>query len=135
MADDLLADFVRADRERALGTYGIHVHREGHEPLIHRFRSDDRVNLYSVSKTFTAVAAGLAEAEGLLSLDDLFLDHFPELRPIAADGFERSGCAIRPGTPARWGSRSRRVTCSCAPRSWPGSPGCCCRAASGRAAR
>ncbi|KUL35232.1 serine hydrolase domain-containing protein [Actinoplanes awajinensis] len=89
MADDLLADFVRADRERGLGTYGIHVHREGHEPVSHRFRSDDRVNLYSVAKTFTSVAAGLAEAEGLLSLDDLFLDHFPELRPVAADGFER----------------------------------------------
>jgi CubicO group peptidase (beta-lactamase class C family) len=89
VADDLLADFLRADRQRNLGTYGIHVHREGHEPLIHRLRSDDRVNLYSVAKTFTSVAAGLAEAEGRLTLDDLFLDHFPELRPIAADGFER----------------------------------------------
>ncbi|AEV86449.1 beta-lactamase [Actinoplanes sp. SE50] len=89
MNDDLLADFVRVDRERRLGTYGIHVYREGHEPLTHRFRSDDRVNLYSVSKTFTSVAAGLAEADGRFRLDDLFLDHFPELRGIAADGFER----------------------------------------------
>ncbi|BCJ40787.1 penicillin-binding protein [Actinoplanes ianthinogenes] len=89
MTADLLADFVRADRDRDLGLYGIHVHRDGHEPLTHRFRSDDRVNLYSVAKTFTSVAAGLAEAEGRLSLDDLLLDHFPELRPIAADGFDR----------------------------------------------
>ncbi|WP_436529464.1 serine hydrolase domain-containing protein [Actinoplanes sp. HUAS TT8] len=89
MVEDLLADFVRADQEKGLGSYGIHVHREGAEPLSHRFRSDDRVNVYSVAKTFTAVAAGLAEAEGRFDLDDLFLDHFPELRGLAAGGFER----------------------------------------------
>ncbi|MFN8199439.1 MAG: serine hydrolase domain-containing protein [Nakamurella multipartita] len=47
------------------------------------------MNLYSVSKGFTAVALGLAEAEGRLSLDDRLLDHFPELAPVAADGVER----------------------------------------------
>ncbi|WP_182112244.1 MULTISPECIES: serine hydrolase [unclassified Actinotalea] len=31
--------------------------------------------LFSLSKTFTAIAVGLAEAEGLLSVDDLLLDH------------------------------------------------------------
>jgi CubicO group peptidase (beta-lactamase class C family) len=86
---DLLADFVRADREQNLGTYGIHVHRDGEAPVEHRFRSDDRVNLYSVAKTFTAIAVGMAEAEGRLGLDDRFLDHFPELRPAAADGFDQ----------------------------------------------
>ena len=40
----------------------------------------ERVHLlYSLSKSFTATAAGLAAAEGLLSLDDLVVDHFPEL--------------------------------------------------------
>jgi len=89
MTAGLLADFVRADRERGLGTYGIAVQRDGEPPVEHRFRSDDRVNLYSVSKGFTAVALGLAQAEGRLSLDDPLLDHFPELRPVAADGFEQ----------------------------------------------
>ncbi|MEU4162381.1 serine hydrolase domain-containing protein [Actinoplanes sp. NPDC026670] len=87
MTDDLLADFVRADREQSLGTYGIHVHREGRPPVEHRFRSDDRVNLYSVSKTFTAVAIGIAESEGRLTVEDRLVDHFPEVR--AADGFEK----------------------------------------------
>ncbi|GIE75344.1 penicillin-binding protein [Actinoplanes philippinensis] len=88
MTDELFTDFVRADREQALGAYGIHVHQEGRPPVEHRFRSDDRVNLYSVAKTFTAVAVGIAESEGRLGVDDRFLDHFPELRAIAADGFE-----------------------------------------------
>jgi CubicO group peptidase (beta-lactamase class C family) len=87
VTDDLLADFVRADREQSLGTYGIHVHVEGRPPVQHRFRSDDRVNLYSVSKTFTAVAIGIAESEGRLTVEDRLVDHFPELR--AADRFEK----------------------------------------------
>ncbi|MEH0974341.1 serine hydrolase [Micromonospora sp. CPCC 205546] len=111
MSADLLEDFVRADRDRALGTYGIHVHREGHPPLEHRFRSDDRVNLYSVAKTFTSVAVGLAEAEGRLSLDDRLLDHLPELRPIAADGFEavtlRQLLTMTSGTSHRWFAHER----------------------------
>ena len=111
MADDLLSDFVRADAERGLGTYGIHVHREGQDPVEHRFRSDDRVNLYSVAKTFTSVALGLAEAEGRLSLDDRVLDHLPELRPIAADGFGRVTLrhliTMTSGTRHRWFAHQR----------------------------
>ena len=39
----------------------------------------DRVQLlYSLSKTFTASALGFAVAEGLVGLDDLVIDHFPE---------------------------------------------------------
>ena len=34
--------------------------------------------MYSVSKSFVAIAVGLAQQEGLLSLDDNFLDYFPE---------------------------------------------------------
>ena len=89
MSADLLADFLRANEADNLGVYGIHVHRADGPPVVHRMRSDDRVNLYSVSKGFTAVALGLAEAEGRLTLQDRLIDHFPELRPLAADGFER----------------------------------------------
>src|SRR5437868_14017252 len=41
----------------------------------------DRVHLlYSLSKTFTATAFGFAVAEGLVSLDDAVVDHFPEFQ-------------------------------------------------------
>jgi len=86
VSDAFLDDFIRANQERGLGVYGVHVHREGIAPVERRLRSDDRVNLYSVAKTFTSVALGLAEAEGRLTLDDRLLDHFPELRARAADG-------------------------------------------------
>lgn len=106
MDDDLLDDFIRADGERGLGVYGIHLHREGSPPVERRLRSDDRVNLYSVAKTFTSVALGLAEAEGRLTLDDRLLEHFPELRAVAADGFEavtlRHLMTMTSGTSHEW---------------------------------
>jgi CubicO group peptidase (beta-lactamase class C family) len=106
MTSDLLDDFVRANHERALGAYGICVLRAGEPVQEHRFRSDERVNLYSVSKTFTSVALGIAEAEGRLTLDDRLLDHLPELRPIAAEGFEevtlRHLLTMTSGSGHRW---------------------------------
>jgi CubicO group peptidase (beta-lactamase class C family) len=42
-------------------------------------RRQDRISLlYSLSKTFTSTALGFAVDEGLLSMDDLVIDHFPE---------------------------------------------------------
>jgi CubicO group peptidase (beta-lactamase class C family) len=107
----LLDDFVRVNRERELGAYGICVERAGEPSLSHRFRSDDRVNLYSVSKTFTSVALGMAEAEGRLTLDDRLLDHMPELRPVAADGFDgvtlRHLLTMTSGSDHRWFANQR----------------------------
>ena len=49
----------------------------------------DQVHLlYSLSKSFTSTAAGMAEAEGLLSLDDAVIDIFPEHADAVVD--ERS---------------------------------------------
>ncbi|WP_394289026.1 serine hydrolase domain-containing protein, partial [Microbacterium sp.] len=41
--------------------------------------------VYSLSKTFTSAAAGFAVAEGLFSLDDRMVDHFPDLVPEGID--------------------------------------------------
>ena len=71
MSTDLLADFIRVNQTDALGVYGIHAQPADGSPMVHRMRSDDRVNLYSVSKGFTAVALGLAEAEGRLTRTSL----------------------------------------------------------------
>lgn len=49
----------------------------------------DRVHLlYSLSKSFTSTAVGFAVAEGLLSLDDTIISHFPEFAHEITD--ERS---------------------------------------------
>jgi CubicO group peptidase (beta-lactamase class C family) len=51
----------------------------------------DRVHLlYSLSKSFTATAAGLAVAEGLLNLDDPVVSFFPEFAADITDPGSRS---------------------------------------------
>lgn len=53
--------------------------------------SADRVHLlYSLSKSFTSTAVGFAVEEGLLSLDDTVLSHFPELDSEIIDARSRS---------------------------------------------
>jgi CubicO group peptidase (beta-lactamase class C family) len=46
--------------------------------------------LYSLSKSFTATAAGLAAAEGLLDLDDTVVSHLPDLAEVATHPWTRS---------------------------------------------
>src|SRR4029453_13485456 len=74
---------VRDGAERdALGLHSIIVARHGHVVAEGWWwpYAADRVHLgYSLSKTLTATAVGLLDHEGRLSLDDLVLDHFPEI--------------------------------------------------------
>ncbi|WP_298459844.1 serine hydrolase [uncultured Cellulomonas sp.] len=49
------------------------------------YRPDGLQLLYSLSKSFTATALGLAVAEGLVGLDDTVLSHFPELDDEVTD--------------------------------------------------
>jgi CubicO group peptidase (beta-lactamase class C family) len=86
---ELIDGFVRAAEREGMELYGVHVYRRGAEPVELRLRSDDRVNLYSVAKTFVSVALGIAEAESRLTLDDPALGYFPELGKSAAQGLDR----------------------------------------------
>jgi CubicO group peptidase (beta-lactamase class C family) len=66
--------------EKGLGVQGIHLHRAGHEDIQHRFIEDSERNVFSCSKTVTALAIGIARGEGLLDVDDLLVDHLPAPR-------------------------------------------------------
>ena len=85
----LLSDFRLSVMEKNLGVYGIHVYQNGKILAEHRFRSNDRENLYSASKTFASVGIGIAESEGRFGLSDYVLDFFPEYKNIAYSGSEK----------------------------------------------
>ncbi|MGO4536261.1 serine hydrolase domain-containing protein [Leifsonia sp. 2MCAF36] len=85
-ADALLARFVHAVDREGLGAYGAHALVGGDEAQ-HRWRSDDRVNLYSVSKGVSALAAGIAVDEGLLTLDTTVVEALPQVQ--LGEGVER----------------------------------------------
>ena len=63
--------------EQRLGVRALHLHRTGRPELSHRFVEDTAENVYSVSKTVTALAVGIAQAEGLLGVEDRLVDHLP----------------------------------------------------------
>jgi len=56
----------------------------------HPYVRDQPHLLYSLSKSFTSTAAGLAAAEGLLDLDAPVLSYFPELDPEITDARVRA---------------------------------------------
>ncbi|MBR7826579.1 beta-lactamase family protein [Actinospica sp. MGRD01-02] len=103
---ELVDALVRSAAGEGMELYGVHVYRRGAEPVEHRLRSDDRVDVRSVSKTFTSVALGIAEAEGRLALDDPALVYYPELAGSAAPGLDqvtlRHLLTMTSGSPHSW---------------------------------
>ena len=77
----------------AVDTAGIELHslmvlRHGHvvaEGWWAPYAPDLKHLVYSLSKTFTSAAAGLAIGEGRFGLDDRMVDHFPDLVPSDLD--------------------------------------------------
>ncbi|WP_407539695.1 serine hydrolase [Deinococcus radiomollis] len=77
-------NFVEAAEREGLELHSFVLLRRGH--LIAQgawapFTLDQPHALFSVSKSFTSTAVGLAVAEGLMSLDDAVVSFFPEFRP------------------------------------------------------
>lgn len=67
-AASVLDTLVASIDAHHLGAYGVHVLVADNE-VHHRWRSDDRENLYSVSKGVCALAASMAADEGVISFD------------------------------------------------------------------
>ena len=73
---------------KALGLHSLMVLRHGHivaEGWWAPYAAQRPHMLYSLSKSFCSTAAGLAVAEGRLSLDDTVLSFFPDEAPAAPD--------------------------------------------------
>jgi len=75
-ASSVLERLVSAVHAEGLGAYGVHV-LIGDEQAQHRWRSDDRENIYSASKGVCALAIGIAADESIVSLET----SIPELLP------------------------------------------------------
>jgi CubicO group peptidase (beta-lactamase class C family) len=82
-APDLRAA-IQTVGELDLGIEGIYVHVRGRAPIERHWVADIRRDTFSISKTFASVAIGIAQAEGLLDLDDSVLTHLPQLATVAA---------------------------------------------------
>ena len=81
-----LLRLVRRWEESGLEPHSLMVLRHGHviaQGWWAPYRPDGAQLVYSVSKTFTACAVGLAVDEGLMTLDEPVVDLFPEAAGVA----------------------------------------------------
>jgi len=75
---DLTSFIQRADE---LHLVSVMVSQNGEQIAKHNWDDDCRRNVYSASKSFTSAAVGIAQREGLLSIDEKLTDAFPEDLP------------------------------------------------------
>jgi len=87
--DTFFDDFAASIRDENLGVYGIHIIQANKTDRFLRFRADDRLNLYSGSKSVTSLAVGMSLDEGRIALSDRLVDFFPEFCADFADGCAR----------------------------------------------
>ncbi|MDR2495189.1 MAG: beta-lactamase family protein [Spirochaetaceae bacterium] len=80
------------DAVDALGlrVHGVTALQRGETVGEYRWTPDAARNVFSVSKSFTALAAGMAVDDGLLALDDKVIDRFPDFAPKPAGARLRS---------------------------------------------
>lgn len=87
MEKSIFNEFRLRMLEQNLNIYGIIV-KQNQQKIQLKFRSDDKVNIYSASKGVTSLAIGMLQDAGLLQLDDKILDYFPAYQKDAAPGTE-----------------------------------------------
>ena len=66
---------------RLTGVLGLKVTRKGEELVHATWDEEVRRNVYSASKSFVACAVGLAQSEGLLSIDEPLTEAFADSLP------------------------------------------------------
>lgn len=79
-----ISKFLAAITEIGQEFHSLMIIRHGHvvaEAWWEPYSSEHRMQLYSLSKSFTSTAIGLAISEGLLAVDDPIIKFFPELLP------------------------------------------------------
>ncbi len=83
-----IVNFIQVAEQRRFRLHSLMVVRHGHvvaEGWWAPYRADLKHSLYSLSKSITAMAVGMAVSERLLSIEDQVVSFFPEDLPADAD--------------------------------------------------
>ena len=70
--------FAQAVEKKGLTVYGVVVRQHKEQIAEHFWRTDERINIHSLSKSFLSCAVGIAIDEGRMGLDDQVIAYFPE---------------------------------------------------------
>ena len=79
MNNDLLNDMVLSIKNQNLHVLNVIVRRDGNIIARHDFEEEKPTLLWSVSKTFTSMAIGIAISEGYMKINDHVIDYFPDV--------------------------------------------------------
>ena len=77
-----IKDFLQKIRDKKICMHSILMIHKGkviYEEYAKPYTADYLQRMYSVSKSFTALAVGFLEEDGLISLDDKIVDYFPDM--------------------------------------------------------
>lgn len=83
--EKIFKDFIHFAQCNELKIEGIAIADTDRVILEHRFTPDQERNIYSHTKSYMSMAAGIAIEEGKLSLSDKLADLFPQYVPENAD--------------------------------------------------
>ncbi|MBQ2085830.1 MAG: beta-lactamase family protein [Oscillospiraceae bacterium] len=91
MNNRILDGFIAGVREKGLGVHEVVVRHNGEVVAGHQFiEPQGRVQLFSASKSWTAIAVGIAIGEGLFGIKDRMVDLLDGDIPFQLpDGFDR----------------------------------------------
>ena len=81
---DRFERFIEKIEKRKVNLHGFMVFEKGEKVYEHYFKpfnEDSLHRMYSMAKSFTAIAVGFLIDEGTIKLSDKISDHFPEYRP------------------------------------------------------
>lgn len=78
MKNDLLHEMILCIKDKNLHVLNVIVRQGGNIIAKHDFEVEKPALLYSVSKTFTSMAVGIAINEGYFELNDLIVNFFPD---------------------------------------------------------
>lgn len=79
-----IAEFEKLIREKNAGHQGYMIYRHGKlaaASISEPYRFTDKRHVYSISKSWTSTAVGIAVDEGLIKLDDKLISFFPDELP------------------------------------------------------
>lgn len=84
ISSDTIRNLLKSIKHSGQEFHSLIILRHGHiiaEAYWNPYQADDQQQLYSLSKSFTSTAIGLASDEGLLSVDDPIIKFFPDDLP------------------------------------------------------
>jgi CubicO group peptidase (beta-lactamase class C family) len=87
MNNELLCDLISSVKNQNLHVLNVVVRQDGNIIAKHDFEEEKPVLLYSVSKTFTSMAVGIAISEGYFKIDDHVVDFFSDIPSLSMNEY------------------------------------------------